>query len=146
MKTKLLILCIFTLSSMISFSQENTVQKSLEEIQSKRIAFITERVNFTPEEAQAFWPLYNELRLKKAELNKKIRNKIEPNQNSNSTDYKKLNEEKIDAELKKALLEKEYYLKYKQILSEEKIYKLYKAEREFRKILLKEIQQKNTAK
>lgn len=146
MKTKSLILCIFTLSSMISFSQENTVQKSLEEIQSKRIAFITERVNFTPEEAQAFWPLYNELRLKKAELNKKIRNKIEPNQNSNSTDYKKLNEEKIDAELKKALLEKEYYLKYKQILSEEKIYKLYKAEREFRKILLKEIQQKNTAK
>ena len=89
MKTKLLILCIFTLSSMISFSQENTVQKSLEEIQSKRIAFITERVNFTPEEAQAFWPLYNELRLKKAELNKKIRNKIEPNQNSNSTDYKR---------------------------------------------------------
>ncbi|MCB0665633.1 MAG: hypothetical protein KDC80_07420, partial [Saprospiraceae bacterium] len=37
-------------------AQERPVQ---ERIEAQRVAFITQRVNLSPEEAQQFWPIYN---------------------------------------------------------------------------------------
>ena len=31
-----------------------------QQLQAQRIAFLTERMNLTPDEAQQFWPLYNQ--------------------------------------------------------------------------------------
>src|SRR5882724_9532872 len=36
-----------------------TRPERLEKLQSMKIAFFTERLNLTPEEAKSFWPVYN---------------------------------------------------------------------------------------
>ena len=41
-----------------------------DKIEALRVSFINQKVSFTPTEAQAFWPLYNEYN-DKVELNRK---------------------------------------------------------------------------
>ncbi len=144
MKAKVLFLALVCLPLM-SFSQEDKkaeYQKKREEIKVQKVAFITEKVNFTPEEAQVFWPLYNELEAKKSELTKEFWQLRKSMKDANKMDYEKLNDANLNLELKKAELDKEYYLKFKKILSAEKIYNLYKAEKDFQKELLGRIQRK----
>jgi hypothetical protein len=142
MKTKLLFLLLF--SSTLIFAQENrhpNFEKRLDEIKAKKVAFITEKVGLTPEEAQAFWPIYNEKQQKKMDLNKEsFKDRKDKKDKKENVDFQKLNEEKIDADIKSASLEKEYYAKYKKVISDEKIFKLYRAEKEFKLELLKSIE------
>src|SRR5258708_22076177 len=53
-----------------------------DKIKAARIGLITQRLNLTPEQAQKFWPLYNEFDQKRAELRKLFRDaqrEINPN-------------------------------------------------------------------
>src|ERR1041385_4038401 len=62
--------------------QDATVQ---DKIKAARIGLITQRLNLTPEQAQKFWPLYNEFVQKRAELMKPYR-EAEKNINPNKPD------------------------------------------------------------
>lgn len=111
-----------------------------EAFQAKRNAFITAEVGLTPEEAAAFIPLCDELQRKMFEvghtcrkLSKEIRHKESPTE----SDYSKVNDECIDVKLKEATLEKEYYEKFKKILSAEKLYKYRRAEYKFARSFMK---------
>src|SRR6185503_11465850 len=42
--------------------------KAQEKIKAARIAFITERLGLTPEEAEKFWPVYREFSMKRQEI------------------------------------------------------------------------------
>jgi hypothetical protein len=126
-------------------------KESFEQFRTKRVAYITERVNFTPEEAEVFWPLANELQEKKFELNKPLWEAKKERQENKSqkvskeekkksrlsrkalteADYLKLIDINADIQLKEAQLNKEYLEKFKKILSAEKIFKYQKAEEEF---------------
>ena len=61
---------VFVLSLASAFAQPKG-KPSMEEIKARKIAYITEMVQLTPEEAQNFWPLYNELQQKIAAQHKK---------------------------------------------------------------------------
>ena len=39
---------------------EEQRKKEFERIQSEKIAFITQELDLSPEEAQVFWPVYNQ--------------------------------------------------------------------------------------
>ena len=96
-------------------------------------------INLTPEEAQVFWPVYNEIANKKAELQKQVRE-------SYKALLKALNEEgTTDKEIDKLL---DNYLaakqavkdagkgevdKYRKVLPGKKVAKLYVAEEKFRR-------------
>ena len=54
-----LILLIGFLVTSIS-AQRTNQQFDYEKFKSQKIAFITEKLNLTPKEAQEFWPVYNE--------------------------------------------------------------------------------------
>ena len=64
MKNVLILAFIF--SSVAGFAQNNeqATEKARQNAKAKldaaRIALITERLNLTPDQAQAFWPLYND--------------------------------------------------------------------------------------
>lgn len=49
----ILILCTFKLQA------QETITDKEEEIKSQKIAFFTNKIGLTPEEAQVFWPIYN---------------------------------------------------------------------------------------
>ena len=145
MKTRLLVLFILAASPFIVFSQGKNnnadMEKKREEIKAQKVAFITEKVNLTAAEAQKFWPLYNEMEAKKQEIMRDAR-QLRKDNKGESINYEQTNDTKINAKIKEAELEKEYYLKFKTILSAEKIYNLYKAEKDFQKELLGRIQRK----
>jgi Spy/CpxP family protein refolding chaperone len=74
MKTKILIPILF-LVSFVSFSQDFKEKK--EKIKALKVAYITEELNLTSEEAQKFWPIYNTYDDKQFDLHhKKMRSII----------------------------------------------------------------------
>lgn len=101
---------------------------------AKRNAYITAEVGLTPEEAEKFIPLCNELQQLLFEAGsecRKLSREIKRNKNVTDADYTKTMDECVEVHLKEAQLEKQYYEKFKKILSPEKLYKYRRAEYKF---------------
>jgi len=116
-----------------------------EKVESMRIAFITQKLDLTPEEAQRFWPVYNEFQKKRNELRKGKRDGKGMRENIDSLSDKQV-EALVDAEMmarqKTLELEKEYHAKFKSVLPIKKVAKLYRAEEQFTHRLLNEISER----
>ncbi len=118
-------------------------QERQKEFEARRIAFITERVGLTPQEAQNFWPVYNEYMKKKREMNRQHRMR----QDDKNIDYDALSEEELQkmalAEIERleSMLEfrKDYHDKFLEVLPVKKVVMLYEAEKEFKRILLRDL-------
>ena len=133
-----LIILVFTLSIATIIAQPKG-KICMEEIKARKIAYITDVVKLTPEEAQLFWPIYNELQQKIADFHKK-RHALEKQiseSNGISIDY-----EIVQLRVEIATTQQTYYKKYKTILSAEKINRLFKAEHGFKKVLLESFDKK----
>ncbi|WP_165156279.1 hypothetical protein [Parabacteroides sp. ZJ-118] len=105
-----------------------------EAFEARRNAFITADIGLTPEEAAQFIPLCNELRQKKFEAGRacrKLSKEIRHKENPTDADYNKVIDECLDAGVREAQLEKEYFEKFRKILSPEKIYRYRDAEYRF---------------
>lgn len=111
-----------------------------EAFRAKRNAFITAEVGLTPEEAAVFIPLCNELQEKMFEVGRdcrKLTKELKRKDSLTESDYLKVNDECIGVKSKEAALEKEYYEKFKKILSAEKLYKYRRAEYKFARSFMK---------
>ena len=100
----------------------------------KRSAFITAELSLTPQEATVFVPLCEELQQKKYEAGfkcRKLSKEIRSKKNPANIDYTQAMDECLNAGIKEATLEKEYYEKFKKILSPEKLYRYRYAEQKF---------------
>ena len=58
MKKYLLILIILLGSFSVAFAQEGDDLTKQEKIQALYVAYVTQQLQFTPEEAQKFWPVH----------------------------------------------------------------------------------------
>ncbi|MCD8265062.1 MAG: hypothetical protein LUD02_13685 [Tannerellaceae bacterium] len=120
------------------YSQETKPQRHFdrEAYQAKKNAFIIAEVGLTPDEAAMFIPLTEELQQKMFEVGRecrKLTREVRTNKSLTEADYTKVNDECIDVRWKEAQLEKEYYRKFKEIISSEKLYKYRRAEAKFAK-------------
>lgn len=107
---------------------------------AKRSAYITAEVGLTPEEAASFIPLCNELQEKMFEAGRncrKLSKDLKQNNNASDADYLKVIDECVSVNMKQAQLEKEYYEKFKKILSPKKLYKYRRAEGKFAREFMK---------
>jgi uncharacterized protein YifE (UPF0438 family) len=128
--------------------QDDKKKQEFEEFKEKRIAFITQAMDLSKEEANAFWPLCNELHEKKFELNQQLMkamrefNKIEKSGKKHSeSEYKKFVEFCADTRIKEAQLEREYYTeKFSKVIPVEKIFLYLKAEQKFARLMLEDRQ------
>ena len=118
-------------------------QFSPTEYWNQQKAFFTERAGLTEDEANAFFPLYNELQQKKRDLNRETRRIMRQEGGVAPSEEQSL--KAIDAiaetNIKIAELEKEYLQKFKKVLSASKILKIQNAEEQFNSQILKDIQQ-----
>ena len=128
-------------------SGQDKFQERLNNLRAQKIAFITQRINLTTDEAQVFWPVYNELSQKKDVLNKRrkeITYELKHNwDNYSETEKEALADEFVGLKLKDANLEIEYHERFKKILSIEKVLRLYQAEVAFKNYLLNRIRHQN---
>ena len=112
----------------------------LEAIESRRIAFLTEKMSLTPDEARVFWPLYNEYNKKRDELSNAHRARW-GNANvaaMSNEEAGRFAEDLIVHMERNAAIKREYHDKLKRILPAKKIALLYEAERDFNRMLFQE--------
>lgn len=139
-----LIVVLFILTNSV-FSQERINRKNLrEKIDAQKVAFITKSLSLTTIEAQQFWPVYNEFNDKNEELLKAFRKNNIEDKNvdvDNITEKEALDmaDDQIIQAQKILDLRKKYHAEFKKVLPPKKLLKLYQAERDFKKYLLKEI-------
>lgn len=112
---------------------------SKDEFRAKQQAYITEKAGLTPEEAEAFFPLYFELQDRKHQLNEEAWKLMREGKQENLSEkrYDEIMEGVYDARISSDRLEKTYYDKFKKILSSKKIYQVQRAEMRFHRELLK---------
>ena len=142
-KIILLLMMSFTINGM--FAQG----KARERIKTLKVAYITEQLNLSSEEAQNFWPVYNNHEEKMSVIRKSERENFKPN----STDLSSISNEqakKIVSSLMsiraKKLEEEQTYIKNLQgVISPVKIVRLIKAEESFKKRLLQQYRKRRNS-
>ena len=123
MKNILLILSISFISFCAQAQEDNATKK--EKIQALKIAFITQKLELTSDEAQRFWPVYNryEADIKQTMIENKGGDVID-------------NEEKI------LNIRKKYRSEFSRVLGQPKMNKLFATEREFRGVLMRQLKER----
>ncbi len=102
-------------------AQENSESsKKQQDIEALKVAFISRELELTPDEAQKFWPVYNQ-------YSNELKGVVQDDQNVIDRDEKVLN------------LRKKYRDEFTRVLGPQRMNRLYNAEGRFRQILIKAI-------
>ncbi|MDR2498109.1 MAG: hypothetical protein LBD28_01570 [Tannerellaceae bacterium] len=107
----------------------------------KRKAFFTSELGLTSREVEQFIPLVEELQEKKFEAGqrcRKLTRDLRRKDNPSDDEYIFVIDECLKMGLREAELEKEYYDKFKKVLSPEKLYRYKEVEFKFVREFLKE--------
>ncbi len=136
----------FSLISIEGFAQDK--EKSVrEQIQSEKIAFFTEKIGLTLEEAKKFWPVYNEYWNKKKELMKERKESmnyyIKHSDSMSNRELENIADKYVNYRKEKGELLEEYHKKFKKILPIEKVMRIYMADYDFKSYLLNKLKEGN---
>ncbi|MES2568004.1 MAG: hypothetical protein V4565_14110 [Bacteroidota bacterium] len=136
---KYLYVFLFAVVAMAAIAQPASKRDKIEAL---RVNFINQKVNFTNQEAQLFWPLYDEYNDKVNHARKTFRQQF-----IKMVDFTTLTDQEaeafVNAELilkqKEYELFKEYFERFKKVLPIKKVALVRRAEEEFKKELIKNI-------
>jgi len=137
MKNLILIALIFLLPTAL-FAQ----RPKGEEIESLKIAFFTQKLDLSPEEAKIFWPIYNDMQaeqnaLRKERIQKMISfRKVDEIDNLTDAQVQSLITSEFDFKQRDLNLDKKYYNKLKSSLPIKVVGKFYRAQEGFKRELL----------
>lgn len=117
---KILLLTLFLLNiNYFCYSQVNNRKNNIEAIQ---IAYLTRELSLSPDEAQKFWPIYNEYRDELLAVRKEVR------------------DDEIMFEEKVVNIRKKYKTDFKKVLGTDlRVNQVFLAEKSFRELLRKEL-------
>ena len=117
---------------------------NLKRIESAKIGLITERLGLSPDQAERFWPLYKEFSQERAVIRKDF---VEAKRNHDpSTATEEENQQLIamgmEVKQQELNLEKTYSDRLLQVISSRQLVQLRKAEDDFRRMILRKIQER----
>ncbi|MCB2408755.1 hypothetical protein [Hymenobacter lucidus] len=124
-----------------SFAQGGRRQGDrLSQLENAKIAYLTDKIALTQDQAQRFWPVYNEFSDKRRDVARRMRQLRNASPDG-------LSDQQIKENLTQALslrqsevnLEKEYFEKFQKVLTIRQVGKLFIAERDFTKEVLKRV-------
>ncbi|HIB37126.1 hypothetical protein [Mesonia sp.] len=135
MKKLFIYLTVIFISS-AAFAQETEDEK----IESLKTAFITEALSLTPEEAQAFWPIYNLYEDKKEALYDakwcEVKNGLDTIEELDDAKAEKLLATYLQMKKDRLKIRQDFVAELEKLMSPKKILMLKKAEHDFHKMLL----------
>ena len=142
MKIKMKAALILAIALFIGFgskAQESKDEKRAQ-IESKRVAFITERAQLTPKESEVYWPIANELKAKKDAL------RDDAKESKKEFDIEKASDAEIENMLRSRAgrhlqaeqLDLDYLDKFIAAIGARKYAQVQKAEKDFRREMLKD--------
>lgn len=130
---------VLILTSAISaFAEERFQDNWKEKIMSEKIAFLTMEMGITPEEAQVFWPVYNQVDKERDEAIRSVFRSYKAVEDAvaagkGEKELNKLLDEYLAALKAQGEVEQKAYKEYAKVLPVEKLAKLYVAEEKFRR-------------
>lgn len=116
---------LFSIAGTAVAQQQQPDSKQEEKIQALEIAFISRKLNLTTDDAQKFWPVYNEYK-------RDIR-QVMINQKNNP------NKDVVDNEQRIIDVRKKYRDRFVGVIGQPRMNKFFQAEREFRGVLLNQL-------
>ncbi|HAD15064.1 MAG TPA: hypothetical protein DCF33_21785 [Saprospirales bacterium] len=125
--------------SITAHSQVDPDQKEAR-LAAFRAEVFTRVLNLTPDEAQGFWPVYNEYADKREQVQQDLRPGKQLDQMSDAEVEEQIKRH-FELKQRELELEKEAYQKLRKVLPLRKVAKLPAAEREFRESLIKKLQE-----
>lgn len=122
-----LLLISFLVCTLPVFSQSFNRESGGNRIEALKIAFLTKKLNLSPEEAQNFWPIYNNYsaEMRQARIAQRTNMATEL-----QTEEKILN------------IRKKYSVEFKKALSQEKIDTFFRSEKDFGNYVQKELSER----
>lgn len=114
------------------------------EMQAAKIGFFTRFLALTEEEAQKFWPVYNKYEEEREAHRKKmmgLRLNKETTDELTEKEAEALVEQYLQLRQEEVELEKRYYASVKKVLPAPKVAKLFQAERQFQREILRSMRQ-----
>ncbi len=108
-------------------------------IEAMRVSFITSEMQLTPEEAAAFWPIYNEYRDKARAIRQSGVELDKPVMDLSEDEAKAFVEQRLNMDEDLLKLKRAYYLRLQKVVSARKLILLERAERKFKEKLLREM-------
>jgi hypothetical protein len=145
-KFYLVVLTVLSLNVVKAQGPDPEINPNLEKLNAYKIAFFTKRLNLTSREAEKFWPLYNEFQDKRIAIQlgrQKLNRNVNQNElNMTEKDFIDTGDRLIALQVQEASLAQEYHKKFREILTPQKVIRLYQAENQYRLLLLNEIKDK----
>lgn len=118
-----------------------------EEFESHHIAFLSQKIGFTPNQAQKFWPLYNEMkaeqRILKKERTRLRRAMAQAKSNEDDEALRRSMRGYIGLKKKEAEIQAKFHAKLEQVLPINVIFNYYRAEEKWKAELLRRMRQQN---
>lgn len=146
---KILLMFLMVLPVALSAQQASLVKAREKEkkdrVESERIAFITKELDLTTDEAQKFWPVYNQYNKEKNELRTQRRESIHVTETMTDAEAQQAVENMLSFRQKELDLQKNYLSKFQAVLPGKKVAKLYSAEEKFKRMLLDRLNKKGKA-
>lgn len=133
--TILILACIISAVSLPAQEKKNDWK---EKMMNEKIAFLTTEIGLTPEEAQVFWPIYNQIHKEKDEAMFKVFKAfkeltVATKEERSKKEIEKLLDAYFDAQQDQREVDEKVPAKFMKALPVEKVAKLYIAEEKFRR-------------
>lgn len=119
-------------------------EKTRQKLEAARAAVITDQLDLTPEQAQKFWPIYNEYSEKREVLRREFfeeRRKMDPKNPDPETEQRVFNLG-LNIRQRELDLDKEYSSRMMEVISGQQMLKLRSAERNFHQMVMNQLQQR----
>jgi lysophospholipase L1-like esterase len=121
MKKLILTIALFSVANVFAQNVDDFIQLLKSDVQSQKIAIITQVMNFTDEQSEVFWPIYNEFSNELLKLSDKRISNIK----DFAANYDSLTDKKADQLINNAFsfqsdrlsLNKKYYSKFAKALT-----------------------------
>ena len=113
--------------------------QGMERLEATKIAFISQKMDLSPKEAEKFWPIYNQYEKENRDLLKQRREMAQSK--TEMSPENRLNEQ-FEFEEKMLEIRKKYTKEFGKAVSSEKVLRLFEAERAFKANLVRELQQR----
>jgi len=141
---KFTLIGILLLLSNIGFAQDNDRFSRIEEMHARKWQSLLSQAQLTPKEIDVVKPVFMEYEQsvwKLHQANREFFKSAMKNANQVKPNFADLNDRYVDFEFKQAQMFKCYHMQLRKLLQPETLFKYYKAEREFKKKLLRDFQE-----
>jgi hypothetical protein len=141
---KNVLICLLVMMSSSTFAQDKDKLFKIEEMHARKWQCLVSQAQLTPKEIDAVKPVfmeYEQLVWKLHQENHDFFKSAFKNAKTVKPNFAVLNDRYVDNEIRDAQMFKNYHLKLRKLLQPETLFKYYKAERDYKRKLIQDLQE-----